>query len=163
MSKKLHSRSAARAKAFQVLYGLEFAPAKSLGALRDAYCDTPDPTDADMDSDLPAEPNALPAGFAWELTHGVWGQVAELDELITRHSQNWRLERLGKVELTLLRLAMYELMHRLDVPTRVVINEALELTARFGDAKSKRFINGILDAAAKHAPLRSPAQGNDHD
>ena len=173
MSKKPHSRSAARAKAFQVLYGLEFAPVTSLGALRDAFCETPDPTDADMDaSGSTPGPNTapetapdtgLPTGFAWELTHGVWSRGPELDELISRHAQNWRVERLGKIELILLRLAMFELMHRLDVPIRVAINEALELTARFGDAKAKRFINGILDAASKHAPARATAQGSDHD
>ena len=51
---------------------------------------------------------------------------------------------MGRVELTLLRLAMYELLYRQDVPAKVAINEALELSTRFGDAKAKSFINGIL-------------------
>ena len=67
------------------------------------------------------------------------------------------MDRLGKIELTLLRLAMFELLHRSDVPARVAINEALELTARFGDAKAKSFINGILDSAAR---TLIPASGN---
>jgi N utilization substance protein B len=120
---------------------------------------------------LPAEAERPPSaqegalqGFAWELTEGVWRHVASLDALIARFSRNWRLERLGRIELTLLRLSLFELAFRPDVPPKAAINEALDLTARFGDAKAKRFINGILDAAAKAAEagtLVSPTdQGN---
>ena len=63
--------------------------------------------------------------------------------------RNWRVDRLGKIELTLLRLAVFEMLYRADVPPKVAINEALELSTRFGDAKAKSFINGILDAAIK--------------
>ena len=54
-----------------------------------------------------------------------------------------------QIELTLLRLAVFEMLYRADVPPKVAINEALELSTRFGDAKAKSFINGILDAAIK--------------
>ena len=72
-----------------------------------------------------------------------------IDSVIERFSQNWRVDRLGKIELTLLRLAVFEMLYRADVPPKVAINEALELSTRFGDAKAKSFINGILDAAIK--------------
>ena len=80
---------------------------------------------------------------------GVWSNVKNLDSVIERFSQNWRVDRLGKIELTLLRLAVFEMLYRADVPPKVAINEALELSTRFGDAKAKSFINGILDAAIK--------------
>ena len=59
------------------------------------------------------------------------------------------VDRMGRVELTLLRLAVYEIMFRNDVPAKVAINEALELSRQFGEGNAKSFINGILDAVAK--------------
>ena len=145
MSKIPHTRSAARAKAFQVLYSLHFTPATSLGALREAFTATPDPNDeAERESGAPV---VAPSGFAWELTLGVWTHAEELDRLIGGFSQNWRVDRLGKIELTVLRIALLELFRRTDVPPKVVINEALDLTARFGETRAKTFINGVLDAA----------------
>jgi N utilization substance protein B len=92
---------------------------------------------------------AKPEGLAWELVRGVWSKQAELDELIRSFSQNWRLERMGKVELSLLRMAAYELLFSADVPPKVIINEAIELSRQFGDEHSHGFVNGILDAAIK--------------
>ena len=100
----------------------------------------------------PAAKNARepePQGFAWELVSGVWSRQGELDELIKQFSQNWRLDRMGKVELALLRLAAFELLFRDDVPPKVVINEAIDLSRQFGDENSHGFVNGILDAAVK--------------
>lgn len=145
-----HARRAARSRAFQVLYSLHFSPTTTLGDLRSAFTDMPDPTDADMDEDVAVDPaTTAPFGFSWELVEGVWANVAALDAVIERFSQNWRVDRLGKIELTLLRLAVFEMLYRPDVPAKVAINEAIELSARFGDAKAKSFINGILDAAVK--------------
>ena len=134
-----HARRAARSRAFQVLYSLQFSPSTTLGDVRTAFLEMPDPTDADMDENAETR----------ELVEGVWANVKTLDSVIERFSQNWRVDRLGKIELTLLRLAVFEMLYRADVPPKVAINEALELSTRFGDAKAKSFINGILDAAIK--------------
>lgn len=149
-----HARRAARSKAFQVLYSLQFSSKTSFGDVRSAFTDMPDPSDADMDNlpeaeEVLQEEETMPYGFAWDLVSGVWNHVTVLDRTIERFSQNWRVDRLGKIELTLLRMALYEMLFRPDVPPKVTINEALELSARFGDAKAKSFINGVLDAAAK--------------
>ena len=136
-----HARRAARSRAFQVLYSLQFSPSTTLGDVRTAFLEMPDPTDADMDENAETREEKL-YGFAWELVEGVWANVKTLDSVIERFSQNWR-------ELTLLRLAVFEMLYRADVPPKVAINEALELSTRFGDAKAKSFINGILDAAIK--------------
>ena len=143
-----HARRAARSRAFQVLYSLQFSPSTTLGDVRTAFLEMPDPTDADMDENAETREEKL-YGFAWELVEGVWANVKTLDSVIERFSQNWRVDRLGKIELTLLRLAVFEMLYRADVPPKVAINEALELSTRFGDAKAKSFINGILDAAIK--------------
>ena len=138
-----HARRAARSRAFQVLYSLQFSPSTTLGDVRTAFL-----THADMDENAETREEKL-YGFAWELVEGVWSNVKNLDSVIERFSQNWRVDRLGKIELTLLRLAVFEMLYRADVPPKVAINEALELSTRFGDAKAKIFINGILDAAIK--------------
>ncbi len=118
MSKgKSASRRGERAQAFQVLYGLSFADATSPEDVRRAFLQSPDHQESEEDG--------LPSGFAWDLVQGVWSRRDELDKTISRFSRNWRVDRMGRVELTLLRLAMYELLYRQDVPAKVAINEAL--------------------------------------
>ena len=125
--------------AFKVLYGLCFAPASSEAELLRAFQLSPDRPENMEDED----------SFAWSLCFGVWKHQTELDKAISDLSQNWRVERMGKVEVTLLRLAMFELTRQKDVPPKVAINEAIELSKQFGDDKSRGFVNGILDAASK--------------
>ena len=90
-----------------------------------------------------------PSGFAWELVLGVWQHRTELDAIIEKFAHNWRLDRVGRVELNLLRLGVYEMLYRADVPCKVSMNEALDLDRQYGDARSHTFVNGILDAVAK--------------
>jgi N utilization substance protein B len=89
------------------------------------------------------------SSYAWTLTQGVFQHEQALDEIIARHSRHWKLNRIAKVELTILRLALYEMLHCPDMPVKVVINEAVELAKDFGDDNSKIFVNGVLDAAAR--------------
>ncbi len=79
------------------------------------------------------------------LTAGVASHQAELDALIRRFSEHWRLERMGAVDRSLLRLAAYELLYQHQIPPKVVINEAIELAKRYGTEDSGAFVNGILD------------------
>ena len=89
-----HARRAARSRAFQVLYSLQFSPSTTLGDVRTAFLEMPDPTDADMDENAETREEKL-YGFAWELVEGVWSNVKNLDSVIERFSQNWRVDRLG--------------------------------------------------------------------
>jgi N utilization substance protein B len=134
-------RRAGRTLAFQVLYGLDFAPeaATSLESL------------ADNSPALFKEISPSARAFCLELVAGVLGRLAEIDALITEHSRRWKIKRIGKIELAILRLALYEIVFRADIPLKVSINEAVELAKRFGDEHSKAFVNGILDAAARSA------------
>ena len=73
----------------------------------------------------------------------------ELDSLINEASSGWKTGRMGKVDLSILRLAVYEMLYDEDVPVKVAINEAVELAKRFGQDASASFINGILGSIAK--------------
>ena len=84
-------------------------------------------------------------GFAEELIHGVIEHVADLDARIKGLAHNWEFDRIAKIDLAILRLAMFEMLHRKDIPPVVSINEAIDLSKQFSNADSKRFINGILD------------------
>ena len=75
--------------------------------------------------------------------------VSEIDSLISKTSSGWSLDRLGKVELTILRLATYEIMFDDDIPTGVAIDQAVELSKRFGRDESYAFINGVLAGLSK--------------
>ena len=83
--------------------------------------------------------------FAEELIHGVLENLEALDTEITTYAENWDFERIAKMDLSILRLAIYELLKRLDIPPIVSINEAIDLSKQFSGPDSKRFINGILD------------------
>jgi N utilization substance protein B len=94
---------------------------------------------------------ALPApadDLAVLLIEGVEDRRAELDELITSHARGWSLQRMPVVDRNVLRVALFELLSRPDVPTAVVIDEAVELAKRFSTDDSGRFVNGMLSAIA---------------
>ncbi|MEW6283355.1 MAG: transcription antitermination factor NusB [Candidatus Eremiobacterota bacterium] len=84
--------------------------------------------------------------FVKEVCRGIREEQAEIDRRIEDKLKNWRLERLSRVDRNLLRLGVYELLHRPDVPPAVAINEAVELAKIYGDEKSGAFVNGLLDA-----------------
>lgn len=83
--------------------------------------------------------------FSRELVLGTCGCMQEIDDLIIQASRNWRLERIARVDRTILRLAVYELLYRDDIPPKVSINEAVDIGKKFGGGDSGAFINGILD------------------
>ncbi len=78
--------------------------------------------------------------------------VAELDSVIGEHSNGWNLQRLAKADLTVLRLAVYELKYDDKVPAGVAINEAVELAKSYGGDKSTGFVNGVLAAVSRELP-----------
>jgi N utilization substance protein B len=83
--------------------------------------------------------------FGEELIHGVIEHVADIDARIKGLAHNWEFERIAKIDLAILRLAIFEMLHRKDIPPIVSINEAIDLSKQFSNADAKRFINGILD------------------
>lgn len=95
--------------------------------------------------------------FAEELFCGCLEKMQPIDEVIKEHSQNWKFDRIAKVDLAILRLAIYELLYRKDIPPIVSINEAIELAKELSTQDSKRFVNGVLDKVkvTLNRPLRS--------
>ena len=76
---------------------------------------------------------------------GIENNREAIDKLIEENLHNWKLERISKVNLSILRLSTYELLYNEEIPRGVAINEALEITRRYSDEKSVGFINGVLD------------------
>jgi len=140
------SRRVGRTLAFQVLYGLSFVPALPEESIDSIMVKSPAVFDPDEEG-LTGTSDARKFGI--ELLEGIHTNQNEIDEVITKYSKHWKLDRIARVELAILRLSLYELMYRSDIPLRVSINEAVELSKAFADDKSRPFINGILDAAAK--------------
>lgn len=107
--------------------------------------------------------DADPEGRAYadSLVRGVMAEVVELDKRITAASQNWRIERMARVDRNLLRLGTWELMFKSDIPRAVILDEAVELAKAFGTDESSAFVNGVLDRIASDLgrlddPRKSP-------
>jgi len=98
--------------------------------------------------DLLTELQIQPEPYATALIIGVSSHAQAIDDLIVRHSKEWALERMPVVDRQLLRLATFELMERPDVPTAVVLDEAVELAKSYSTENSGRFVNGVLAAIA---------------
>jgi transcription antitermination protein NusB len=131
------SRRTGRERALQALYQLDVAEGGPREALEAAWASSEE-----------GQNDANAHAFAAELVNGVQQQLAHIDALIEEHSHNWRLERMARIDRNILRLAIFELKYREDIPRKVTLNEAIELGKRFGTEESSAFINGLLDRVA---------------
>ena len=95
----------------------------------------------------PATPRVR--AFAQPLIDGMIAHLPEIDDRIRKYCDNYDFHRISAVDRNVLRLAIYEMLHRDDIPPVVSINEAIELAKTFGGAESGRFVNGILDRVRK--------------
>ena len=97
--------------------------------------------------------------YSFELIDGVLDKIEILDSIIKDLVTNWDFSRIAKADLALLRVALYEIKYRLDVPPVVIIDETLEISKEFSSANSKKFLNGVLDKALEQIkrPARKPA------
>ena len=133
-------RSLAREIAMKMLYAASLGGGETM----DEVLEQSEQADTLSDSDKT---------FLENLVAGVTDRQEELDAVIGKYAQGWALNRLGKVDLTILRMAVYELMCMPEIPVGATINEAVELAKRYAEDKSSGFINGILGSAARE--LRS--------
>lgn len=84
--------------------------------------------------------------FASQLVAGTLSQIPDLDRVLEKHASNWKVPRMSSVDRSLLRMAIYEMLHLPEVPHSVVIDEAVELAKQFGTEDTPSFINGVLDS-----------------
>lgn len=104
-------------------------------------------------ADLPVEPDE----YAVVLVRGVEEHGDEIDGLLREYSEHWAVERMPAVDRAVLRLGCYELAHELDVPTAVVISEAVDLAKQYSTKDSGRFVNGLLARIAEQVRTPSPS------
>ena len=97
--------------------------------------------------------------YAIELVDGVIDKIEVLDSIIRELVDNWEFSRIAKADLALLRVSLYELKYRLDIPPVVIIDETLEISKEFSSENSRKFLNGVLDKARAMMPrpARKPA------
>ena len=93
--------------------------------------------------------------FAVKIFQGTVDHLQEIDEMIQRQADNWRLSRMAVVDRNIIRMSVYEFLHEEDTPKLVIIDEAIEIAKKFGTQKSSQFINGILDGILKRYNLAS--------
>jgi N utilization substance protein B len=86
--------------------------------------------------------------FAVQLARGAWDQRDRADEIVARLAVDWSVDRLARIDLNILRLAIYEL-ETMDTPPKVVVDEAVELAKAYGTEESSRFINGVLGSVLR--------------
>ena len=104
----------------------------------------------------------IPAGakpFTRELAEGVEEHRDELDALIARHAKGWSLDRIAPLDRNVIRVALYEIAYRDDVPTEVAIDEAVELAKEYCGADAPGFVNGVLGAAVREREAVGQTEG----
>lgn len=124
-------RRKARELAIQVLFHLEFSPENPSQGF-ELICEN-----------FYSPKNAR--AFARELVLGVCQNRSVLDQMISKASKNWRIERMPRLDRTILRLAVFEMLFMDQIPLKVSLDEAIELGNRYGSEDSGRYINGVLD------------------
>lgn len=138
------TRRQSRIIAFQALFSYDLNPRPRSELLSLEWLEPADQQDLTEDS----------AFFARLLIEGTLDNLEAVDAAISSHLKNWELNRIGRVDLALLRISAYALLFRKDVPAAVTIDEAIDISKRYGSAESYRFINGVLDGIRKDPHLQ---------
>jgi len=131
----MRKRTKARECALQVLYAMDIRKG-SKHEVAESYW-----LEKDEDQEIKV--------FAQELIEGTLVKISEIDMLITKYADNWRIERMAVIDRNIIRMAIYELLFAADIPPKVAINEAVDLAKKFGDDESGSFVNGVLDKINK--------------
>ena len=129
------ARKTARQVAMQLIYQYELG-GDGIGSTIEESMDKP-------------ELNADDMAYIHDVVEGSSRQAEHIDEQIIRYAQGWALDRIAKVDLSILRLALYEMLFRQDIPEGVSINEAIDLAHTFSTPEAASFINGILGAVSR--------------
>jgi transcription antitermination protein NusB len=129
-------RRKAREHALQILFQLDIKKEKpSAAVLKHFWAEN--------------RPDDEVRAFSEEIVKGTYKHLPEINRLIHQCAKNWSLDRMAVVDRNVLRMAVYEILYRLDIPTSVTINEAIEIAKKYGTDESGAFVNGILDSVAR--------------
>jgi N utilization substance protein B len=143
MSKEL-SRHEIREMALQALFPLDFNTELTK---EDAIINAIELDHRDM---LNEEGSEFVPVYLDTLVGGVCAKKAELDQIVEKHlKNNWSIQRISKMDLVILRIAIFEMLYVADVPGTVALNEAIELAKTFSDDRSRKFVNGVLSNVLK--------------
>ena len=127
------SRREIREHLFRMLFHKEFYNSEELEEQLSLYFEN-----------LEKTPSEEQIAIVKERFYAILEKAPEIDEMLDNVSKGWRLNRMGKVDLTILRIAVYEMKYDEEIPVGVAINEAVELAKKYGEDHSKSFVNGIL-------------------
>ena len=134
--KKLSTRRQAREACFKILYQIEILEETWVQTAESYWLNTPKVSDSVKK-------------FTMELVEGVCGKIGDLDKFIIQKLENWKFERVALVDKIILRMGIFEILYREDIPDSVAINEAIEIAKKYSDSASSKFVNGILDKVSK--------------
>lgn len=135
----MRKRTRSRECALQMLYNMDIAGEPPLSIMRIYWENHPDLLSS--------------KDFAEQLVIGVTSKKEEIDVIINKYAQNWKLERMAIVDKNVLRISVFELLYLDEVPPKVSINEAVNLAKKFSTAESGKFVNGILDKINKEKDI----------
>ena len=127
------SRRELREQIFKFIFRVEFNERDEMPEQEDFFFEAQEP-----------EPDEKDVRYISQKGNSILERLDEIDEMINEKAKGWTTGRMGKVDLAILRLAVYEIMYDEDVPTGVAINEAVEIAKKFGQEESSGFVNGIL-------------------
>lgn len=140
------SRREMREQVFKLLFRVEFNDEDAMQEQKELFIE--DGTVAVSEDDDITVTDKMKSEIA-ERYESIAEKITRIDEMINEKTEGWKTGRMGKVDLTILRLAVYEIVFDDSIPTQVAINEAVELAKKFGRDESPKFINGVLAKFAK--------------
>ncbi len=157
------TRRELREHCFKMLFSADFYPsAEEVKEQLKQYFNAPEEDDVDPKGEVTilhnVEIKEEDSRYLEKRVAGIMDKIPEIDEQINEVAAGWRTKRMGKVELTILRLALFEMKYDDSIPETVAINEAVELAKKFGGDESPSFVNGILAKFAGKDLLPSPAE-----
>ncbi len=133
----MRKRTFARECALKILYRIEISKESVDSSFKDFWSKTAESIDEESHN------------FAEALVKGICENIKTIDEIISKYTDNWNISRMAVIDRNIMRMSVYEMLYRDDIPPNVSINEAIELAKKYGDVDSGKFVNGILDKIKK--------------
>ena len=133
----MRKRTFARECALKILYRIEISKESIDSSFLDFWSKTAESIDKESHD------------FAETLVKGTHDNLAAIDEVISKYADNWNISRMAVIDRNIMRMSVYEMLYRSDIPPNVSINEAIELAKKYGDVDSGKFVNGVLDKIKK--------------